>query len=433
MTSLSNLKQKITENTLISRAAIVEEVYENYVTTRGPIVPIGSIFEKRGSDSKFEVVGVNKTTNVLMPLNFENSIVKNEKLYPLSKKIELPKNSFELLGNVLDAYGDSIEGYRFRNKTEWKSVQKPPSPLKRLRIKEAIETKIKAIDGFLTIGRGQKIGIFAGTGVGKSTLLGLLAKQSTEDINVIALIGERGREVREFIERELGEEGLKRSVVVVSTSDESALMQLKAAELATRIAEEFRDKGKKVLLMMDSVTRYAMARRVLDIANGDIPLAGGRTLGMEPSLQRLLERSGNNDKGSITGIYTVLVENDDFNGPIPDMARGILDGHIVLTRRLADKNHFPAIDVLASVSRVMQEVVDKKHWDAARTIKKYMSIYEEIEDQYKLGLIESGKDPEIDKSIYLHKKINELLRQDMTEYYDQENTKEIMQNIISVI
>jgi len=431
MTSLEKLKDKIHHINLNSKAAIVEAVYENFVITKGPVVPIGSIFEKREEELMFEVIGIKENSNVLMPLSFGNSLIKGDKLYLSSNKTELPENPYDLLGNVLNAFGDSIEGYRFRNKTEWKTAGKPPNPLKRARIKESIETKIKAIDGFLTIGRGQKIGIFAGTGVGKSTLLGLLAKQSTEDVNVIALIGERGREVREFIERELGEEGMRRSVVVVSTSDESSLMQLKAAELATRIAEEFREKGKRVLLMMDSVTRFAMARRVMDIANGDIPLAGGRTLGMEPSLQRLLERSGNNEKGSITGIYTVLVENDDFNGPIPDMARGILDGHIVLTRRLADKNHFPAIDVLSSVSRVMQEVVDDNHWQVARSLKKYLSIYNEIEDQYNLGLIEKGRDPEIDKSISLHKKINDLLKQDIKESYSKQETLIMMNDIIS--
>ena len=430
MTSLMSLKEKIQSNTLISRAAVVEEVHENFIVTKGPIAPIGSIFEKRGTDAKYEVVGINEKRNVLMPLTYGHKLVKDEKLYPVVKKIELPKDPFELLGNVLNAFGESLTGVRFKNKIEWDQSPKIPNPLKRMRIKEPIETKIKAIDGLLTIGRGQKIGIFAGTGVGKSTLLGLLAKRSTEEINVIALIGERGREVREFIERELGEEGMKRSVVVVATSDESSLMQIKAAELATRIAEEFREQGKRVLLMMDSVTRYVMARRILDIANGDIPLAGGRTLGMEPSLQRLLERSGNNEKGSITGIYTVLVENDDFEGPIPDMARGILDGHIVLTRRLADKNHFPAIDVLASVSRVMQDIVDDHHWELARSMKKYISIYEEIEDQYNLGLIERGKDPEIDKSIYLHKKISEFLKQDMKESYDMDETLKMMNEIM---
>lgn len=430
MTSLNKLKEKIQKNTLISRAAVVEEVYENFILAKGPIVPIGSIFECREQEARFEVIGIKEKHNVLMPLEYGSHLVRGNKLYALSKKVELPRDPNNLLGKVINAYGESLDGYRFKDKNEWETSPRLPSPLKRLRIKDSIETKIKAIDGFLTIGRGQKIGIFAGTGVGKSTLLGLLAKRSTEEINVIALIGERGREVREFIERELGEEGMKRSVVVVSTSDESSLMHIKAAELATRIAEEFRDKGKRVLLMMDSVTRFAMARRILDIANGDIPIAGGKTLGMEPSLQRLLERSGNNEKGSITGIYTVLVEGDDFDGPIPDMARGILDGHIVLTRRLADKNHFPAIDVLSSVSRVMQEVVDDNHWKASREIKKYISIYNEIEDQYNLGLIERGKDPEIDRAILLHKKIDLLLQQDLKESSNLEDTIKMMDELL---
>jgi flagellum-specific ATP synthase len=266
--------------------------------------------------------------------------------------------------------------------------------------------------------------------VGKSTLLGMIAKKSKEDINVIALIGERGREVREFIEKELGEEGMKRSIVVVSTSDETPLRQLRAADLATTIAEIFRDKGLNVLLMMDSITRFAIAKRTLDMANGDIPMMGGKTTSMESGLQKILERAGNNERGSITGIYTVLVENDDFNAPIPDMARGILDGHIVLTRRLADQNHFPAIDVLSSVSRVMQDITDQNHWTLSREIKKYLSIYMENEDEIKLGLIEKGVDREIDRSILIHKKIIHFLKQDINKAYTMEETLEDMKTTL---
>ncbi len=431
MTSLANLKDKIMNTTLISKPAFVEEVLENFVVAKGPVVSIGSVFENRHTGAKYEVVGIKNNKTTLMPLTYGQKLTIGEKLYPTNQDIELPQNPYDLLGNILNAFGEPLSGKRFLNTSKWEMGSKIPSPLKRKRIENSIQTKIKAIDGMLTIGRGQKIAIFAGSGVGKSTLLGLMAKESTEEINVIALIGERGREVREFIEKELGEEGMKRSVVITATSDESPLMQIKAAELATRIAEEFRDKGKRVLLMMDSVTRYAQARRTLDIANGDIPVAGGRTLGMEPSLQRLLERSGNNDKGSITGIYTVLVENDDLNGPIPDMARGILDGHIVLSRKLADRNHFPAIDVLSSVSRVMQDIVDDTHWKVARQMKKYISIYREIEDQYNLGLIEKGKDPEIDKSVHLHRAIDAFLKQDIKESYEMADTLVNMEQIVS--
>lgn len=419
------------ENVVFSKCGKVLEVYQNYLVCKGPISKIGSILQSRSSNAFFEVVGTSNNGNVLMPLTEDISIGKGELLYPSERVVRLPLDDNKLLGKVINAYGEPINNAPLGATREVSLKSSIPNALSRARVTEPIETKIRAIDTFLTIGRGQKIGIFAGTGVGKSTLLGLLAKQSSEDINVIALIGERGREVREFMERELGEEGMKRSVIVVSTSDESPLLHIKAAELATSIAEKFRDKGKNVLLMMDSVSRYVMARRILDIATGAIPVNGGRTLGMEPSLQKLLERSGNNEYGSITGIYSVLVENDDFNAPIPDMARGILDGHIVLTRKLADKNHFPAIDVLSSVSRVMQDIVEAEHNQNSREAKKYLSIFSEIEDQYKLGLIERGKDINIDKAIALNGPLNNFLQQTITEKQDFNESLTMLKGILN--
>ena len=287
--------------------------------------------------------------------------------------------------------------------------------MERKRITEILPTGVKAIDGVLTIGEGQRIGIFAGTGVGKSTLLGMIAKQAKADVNVIALVGERGREVKEFIEENLGEEGLKRSVLVISTSDEAKLMNIKAAELATAIAEQFRDEGKKVLLMMDSITRFAMAKREIDLATGSLA-PGGKTPSMESSLQQLLERAGTSDKGSITGIYTVLVEGDDMQGAIPDMARGILDGHIVLDRKIADQNHFPAINVLASKSRVMDFVVAPEHLLAARELGKYLAIYKENEDAFTFGAYEKGRNKEVDFAKLVYPQIQTFLKQGKDEY-----------------
>lgn len=433
MILLDELKREIQESTFIEKPAYVLSVTEMYIKTKGPSTKIGTVFINRQTSNRYEVISSSKDENVLMPIDNDVDCQVGSFLYKYEKEQTLLNDVDTLKGMVIDCFGKPLseallpsKENKMKKQMSYKQregkIQKKINPLKRKRITQKIETGIKSIDGLLTIGRGQKIGIFAGTGVGKSTLLGMIAKQSTEEVNVIALIGERGREVREFIEKELGEEGMARSVVVVATSDEPPLKQLKAAELATRIAELMRNEGKKVLLMMDSVTRYAIAKRSLDIANGEVPVMGGKTLNMERGLQVLLERSGNNEKGSITGIYTVLVENDDFEAPIPDMARGILDGHIVLTRSLANQNHFPAVDVLSSVSRVMQDVVDDTHWSLSRELKKYISLYKENEDEIKLGLIEKGVNKELDRSILLHNEINSFLRQEMKEKYNLEDT-----------
>ncbi|MGL5152442.1 MAG: FliI/YscN family ATPase, partial [Clostridium sp.] len=291
----------------------------------------------------------------------------------------------------------------------------PPDPLKRTIIKDIMPTGVRAIDGFLTCGEGQRIGIFAGSGVGKSTTLGMIAREAKADVNVIALIGERGREVLEFIHKDLGEEGMKKSVVVCATSDQPALVRLKGALTATAIAEYFRDKGKKVILMMDSVTRYAMAQREVGLAIGEPPATKGYTPSVFAKLPKLMERAGTSDKGSITAFYTVLVDGDDFNEPIADTVRGILDGHIVLSRHLAHKNHYPAIDVLNSVSRLMPAIASDDHKRAASKARDLLATYKDSEDLINIGAYVKGSNPKVDMAIKYHDYIDAYLKQGISE------------------
>ena len=289
------------------------------------------------------------------------------------------------------------------------------NPLSRPRIDEKLDFGIKAIDGLNTIGKGQRIGIFAGSGVGKSTLLGMIAKNVKTDINVIALVGERGREVREFIEKDLGEEGMRRTVLVVAPSDQPAMLRMKCPLVATTIAEYFKDQGKDVLLMMDSLTRFAMAQREIGLATGEPPVARGYTPSIYAEFPKLLERSGNFENGSITGVYTVLVEGDDTNEPVADTVRGILDGHIVLTRKLANEGHFPAIDIGASISRLMTSIVSKEHQDAASGIRNILSIYMQNEDLVSIGAYKAGTNPKLDYAISKINQVNDFLKQKVHE------------------
>lgn len=307
----------------------------------------------------------------------------------------------------------------------------PPDPLSRKLIDEVLTLGVKAVDGLLTIGKGQRIGIFAGSGVGKSTLMGMFARNTKADINVIALIGERGREVREFIERDLGEEGMRRSVVVVATSDKPALIRKKAAQTATAIAEYFRDQGKDVLLMMDSLTRFSMAQREIGLASGEPPVSRGYPPSVYAQMPKLLERAGNSDRGSITGLYTVLVDGDDFNEPITDTARGILDGHIVLSRQMAHKNHYPAIDILQSISRVMSSIITKEHKVAAGKMKQVLATYQEAEDLINIGAYKAGSNPDIDFAIDKIRAVNAFLQQQTDEKYTFEESLQQMLDIFS--
>ncbi|MDD6195228.1 MAG: flagellar protein export ATPase FliI [Lachnospiraceae bacterium] len=323
-----------------------------------------------------------------------------------------------LLGHTLDGIGRPTDVEELTYDACYPVDTTPPDPMDREIISQVLPLGVKAVDGLITVGKGQRIGIFAGSGVGKSTLMGMFARNTKADINVIALIGERGREVREFIERDLGPEGMKRSVVVVATSDKPASIRKCAAKTATAIAEYFRDQGKDVLLMMDSLTRFSMAQREIGLAAGEPPVTRGYPPSVYSEMPKLLERAGNSDKGSITGLYTVLVDGDDFNEPITDTARGILDGHIVLSRKLAQKNHYPAIDVLASISRVMSSVASKEHKAVAGQLKNVLATYQEAEDLINIGAYKAGSNKNIDFAISKIDLVNQFLEQSTEDKFD---------------
>lgn len=423
MMQFDQFKQTVEKANLVRSFGEIQEITDHLLLSKGPICKIGDICVVGDEAIPCEVIALKGEKVTLMPFVHQKNIVVKEKVYLRHHPIRLPHVN-QLLGRTLNGIGEFIDqGEDLRQETlyEMETKRLAPGALSRQRITAPLPTGVKAIDGLLTLGEGQRIGIFAGTGVGKSTLLGMIAKQAKADVNVIALVGERGREVKEFIEENLGEEGLKRSVLIISTSDEAKLMNIKAAELATSIAEQFRDQGKKVLLMMDSITRFAMAKREIDLATGSLA-PGGKTPSMESSLQQLLERAGTSDKGSITGIYTVLVEGDDMQGAIPDMARGILDGHIVLDRKIADQNHFPAINVLSSKSRVMDFVVSSEHLTAARELGKYLAIYKENEDLFTFGAYERGRNKEVDFAHLVYPQIQSFLQQGKEEHVDLEET-----------
>ena len=363
-----------------------------------------------------EVVGFKNGKTLLMPFETTEGIgsgcIVENMGYPLSVQV-----GQDMLGLTLDGLGRPIDGSEYIGTDSYQIDAPSPDPLSREIISEPLPLGVKAVDGMITLGKGQRIGIFAGSGVGKSTLLGMFARNTKADINVIALIGERGREVREFIERDLGEEGMKRSVLVVATSDKPALVRRKAAQTATAIAEYFRDQGNDVLLMMDSLTRFSMAQREIGLASGEPPVTRGYPPSVYAQMPKLLERAGNNEKGSITGLYTVLVDGDDFNEPITDTARSILDGHIMLDRKLGHKNHYPAIDVLQSISRCMSQIATKEHKAAAGKLKNVLATYNEAEDLINIGAYKSGANPNIDYAIEKIDAINEFLCQDVDSRY----------------
>jgi flagellum-specific ATP synthase len=358
-----------------------------------------------------EVVGFREDRILFMPLDDIQGLKTGASVCPLYKAFRAPVGT-ALLGRVLNGMGQPIDGGPALGNVETASTNHaPPSPLQRPPISIPLITGVRVIDGMLTCGKGQRMGIFAGSGVGKSTLLGSIARSSQTDISVIALIGERGREVREFLERDLGKDGLARSVVVVSTSDQPALVRLKAATVAMTIAENFRDNGLDVTFLMDSVTRFAMAQREIGLAIGEPPASKGYTPSVFALLPKLLERAGSSQKGSITGFFTVLVEGDDFNEPICDAARGILDGHIILSRALAARNHYPAIDVLGSVSRVMPAVTTPEHLKIASQARKHLATYEKARDLINIGAYVNGTDPEIDAALNVITNLNNFLQQ----------------------
>lgn len=375
-----------------------------------------------------EVVGFKDGRLLLMAYDDIKGIGPGSLIKSTGSKLKIPVCD-GLIGRIVDAMGRPIDDKGPLKASKYYEVHSGyKNPLYRPRIDSYLSFGIKAIDGLLTIGKGQRMGIFAGSGVGKSTLMGMIAKNIKSDVNVIALVGERGREVKEFIEKDLGPEGMAHSVLVIATSDQPAMLRVKCALVATTIAEYFCDKGKDVLLMMDSLTRFAMAQREIGLAVGEPPIARGYTPSIYSELPKLLERSGKFENGSITGIYTVLVEGDDTNEPISDTVRGILDGHIVLSRTLANRNHYPAIDVNASISRLMYDIVSKEHLDLAAKIRNLLSVYYQNYDLISIGAYKHGINPKLDEAIEKIDRINSFLRQ-KDEKYSYEETLQLMREI----
>ena len=361
-----------------------------------------------------EVVGFRDKLVLLMPYGDVEGIGPGATVENTGAPLKVPVGEC-MLGQVLDGLGNLLEGGEMLTGEYYNAEAAPPDPLDREIINEILPLGVKSVDGLMTIGKGQRIGIFAGSGVGKSTLMGMFARNTKADINIIALIGERGREVREFIERDLGAEGMARSIVVVATSDKPALIRKKAAKTATALAEYFRDQGKDVLLMMDSLTRFSMAQREIGLASGEPPVSRGYPPSMYSEMPKLLERAGNSKTGSITGLYTVLVDGDDFNEPITDVARSILDGHIMLSRKLAHKNHYPAVDVMQSISRCMSQVATLEHKKLAGKMKNVMATYADAEDLINIGAYKAGSNKNIDYAIEKIDAVNDFLTQDVEE------------------
>jgi flagellum-specific ATP synthase len=426
---LNKYSQHLHSKDYIEYLGKVSKVVGLTIESEGPQVNIGDLCNIRiskGGILKAEVVGFKDEKVLLMPLGEMTGIGPGSIVSANGETLKVAVGP-ELIGRVLDGLGNPMDGKGSTDvKQYYPCMKAPPNPMERKRITDPLPLGVNAIDGLLTIGKGQRVGIFAGSGVGKSTLMGMIARNTKADINVIALIGERGREVKEFIERDLTEEGLARSVVIVATSDQPALVRLKGAMVATAVAEYFRDTGKDVLLLMDSLTRYAMAQREVGLSIGEPPVSRGYTPSVFTVFPKLLERAGTNDKGSITGLYTVLVDGDDLTEPVTDTARGILDGHIVLSRELANKNHYPAIDVLASVSRVMSDIVEKEHKTQAAEIKKVMAVYKDAEDLINIGAYVKGSNDKIDYAIDCIDNITAFLQQETDKKVSFEEVKTSM-------
>lgn len=403
----------------------VTEITGLIIETDGPESSIGDLcyIYKKNSENPIwaEVVGFKENKILLMPLGSMDGVQPGAFVLNTGEPMKI-KVGNQLLGRVLDGLGNPIDSLgEISSQCYVSTSAKPINPLKRARIDSPLSLGIKSVDGFITVGKGQRMGIFAGSGVGKSTTMAMMAKNTSADINVIALIGERGREVREFIEKNLGSEGMKRTVVVAATSEQPDLVKIKAAFVATSIAEYFRDQGHDVLFMLDSVTRIAMAQRVVGLSAGEPPAMKGYTPSVFAIMPQLMERAGCNDKGSITALYTVLVEGDDFNEPISDTARSILDGHIMLSRDLAHRNHYPAVDVLQSISRVMGDVTTKEHRDAAAKVRSWLAVYKKNEDLINIGAYVKGSDPACDEAIRRMNSINEFLCQSTADKFEYDN------------
>jgi flagellum-specific ATP synthase len=432
---LEALRKHVRETKVVRQHGRVVQLIGLVIESEGPLCSVGEVCRiesaRHDGTTLAEVVGFRNNHVLLMPLGELHGIHPGSEVVALGAPLRVSVGD-HLKGRVIDGLGEPMDGLGpLKNDLQVPLTAQPPHPLKRQRIKDFFRTGIKAIDTFTPCGRGQRLGIFAGSGVGKSTLLGMIASKAEADINVIALIGERGREVREFLEKDLDEEGRKKSVVVVATSNQPAIARLKGAFLATAIAEHFRDAGKNVMLMMDSVTRFAMAQREIGLAVGEPPATRGYTPSVFSLLPQLLERSGNGEKGSITALYTVLVEGDDLNDPIADSVRSILDGHIVLTRELATQNHYPAIDVLGSVSRLVRDLTTPQQQELSGKARDLMATYKRNEDLINIGAYQTGTNPTIDTSIRLHEPLKQFLRQKVDEGFNEKQSWEMLTNVMA--
>lgn len=433
--SLKKYEKALDHMDLIKYYGKVSQVIGLTIESNGPSVKIGEICKidtfRKKSTLLTEVVGFKEKKVLLMPLGDMEGIGPGSRVEATGATLEV-NVGHHLLGRVLDGLGNPLDDKGpLQASKSYPVMGQPLNPLERTRIKEPLPLGVRAIDSMLTCGKGQRIGIFAGSGVGKSTLLGMIARNTQADVNVIALIGERGREVKEFIENDLQEDGLKRSVVIVATSDQPPLIRMKGALLASAVAEFFRDQSFNVMLMMDSITRFSMAQREIGLAIGEPPVTKGYTPSVFSVLPKLLERSGTSSKGSITGLYTVLVDGDDMNEPIADAVRGILDGHVVLSRKLANKTHFPAIDVLASLSRVMPNIVSKEQIKASNDVKEVLSTYQEAEDLISIGAYARGSNRNIDFAIDKIDAINSFLQQDVNDKSNYEETLDELKSLLN--
>ncbi len=422
---LEKYRTALEELDTISYEGVVSKSIGLLVESKGPLAGVGELCKIRlpegGKEIPAEVVGFKNGTALLFPYEFDSGIKSGLTVVATGKPLSVQVGQ-ALLGRVVGPVGKPLDGKGpVVYDRQYPIFNNPPHVLRRKRITEVLATGIKSIDGPLTIGRGQRIGIFSGSGIGKSTLLGMIAKHTAADVNVIALIGERGREVREFIERDLGPGGLKRSVVVVASSDQAPILRIRGAYLAMAVAEYFRDQGKDVLFLMDSVTRFAHAQREIGLAVGEPPATKGYTPSVFAILPKLLERSGMSERGSITGIFAVLVEADDINEPISDAVRGVLDGHIVLSRKLAQRNQYPAVDVLASISRLTPYITTEEHRQAIDRMKQVLSYYYDAEDLIQIGAYVRGSDPKVDWAIEKIDQVNQFLMQGIDEGFPFED------------
>ncbi len=432
---IETLRTQIRHLPPVQRVGAVTGVAGLIIESDGPNVGLGDLCLIRSPRSEFnvsaEVVGFREHRILLMPLGDANGLHVGCEVAACDRPA-LPRTGPEMLGRVLDALGRPFDGLGLMpvDRTVGQNAT-PPHPLRRQRIRDPFVTGVRALDAFTPFGRGQRLGLFAGSGVGKSTLMGMIARGSEADVVVVALVGERGREVREFIEKDLGPEGMKRAVVVVATSDTPAPLRLRAAFTATSIAEAWRDTGKNVLFMMDSVTRFAMAQREIGLAIGEPPATRGYTPSVFAMLPRLLERAGAGEQGAITALYTVLVEGDDMNEPVADAVRGILDGHVVLSRTLAHFNHYPAIDILESVSRLTRDVCTPEEVAVAARAREQLALYRKNEDLIAIGAYQKGANSALDRAIALHEPLRNFLRQSVEEHTPRAQSFQNLQKILA--